>query len=174
MTIITKNGDQGKTSLYGGKKVYKDDLFVEAYGSLDELSSFIGLVVNFLKKEKDFFISLQKDLYQIMAFLALAPVDISYLKEKIILIEKTTESEEKKLPKINQFILPTGALISSWFHVLRVICRRAERRVVSLRKNKIISQKDWLMIIVFLNRLSDLFFILARKYNQKKDILVKA
>lgn len=173
MSIVTKNGDGGKTSLFGGKKVYKDDLLVEAYGSLDELSSFIGLVINFVKKEKNLLLSLQKDLYQIMAFLAKAPIKIDSLKEKTQLIEEIIEKEEKKLLKVNQFILPTGSPAVSWFHILRVICRRIERRVISLRKRKNISQKELLIIVSFLNRLSDLFFILARKYNQEKEILVR-
>lgn len=173
MTIVTKNGDGGKTSLFGGKKVYKDNLLVEAYGSIDELSSFVGLIANFVNKEKDFLVSLQKDLYQIMAFLAAAPIKIDFLREKTQLIEKVIEKEEKKLFKLNKFILPTGSSTSSWFHILRVICRRSERRIVSLRKVKDISSKELLIIISFLNRLSDLFFIFSRKYNKKKEILVK-
>ena len=173
MTIVTKNGDCGKTSLFGGKRVYKDNPLVEAYGSLDELSSFVGLVANFVNKEKDFLVSLQKDFYQMMAFLAGACVNLTFLKEKTALFEKIIKEEEKKLAKINQFILPTGSLESSWFHVLRAICRRVERKVVGLRKKKKPRQKELLIIISFLNRLSDLFFILSRKYNQEKEILVK-
>lgn len=173
MSIVTKNGDEGKTSLFGGKKVSKDDPLIEAYGSLDELSSFIGLAICYIKEKKDFFLSLQKDLYQIMAFLAKAPVKITSLQEKTQTIEKMIQSEEKRLPKINQFILPSGSISSCWFHILRVICRRSERQIVGLRKKKIISHKQLLMIIAFLNRLSDLFFIYARKKNQEKEILVK-
>lgn len=173
MTIVTKNGDGGKTSLFGGKKVYKDNLLVEAYGSIDELSSFVGLVANFIKKERYFLVSLQKDFYQIMAFLAAAPIKVDFLREKTQSIEKIIEKEENKLLKVNQFVLPTGSTTSSWFHVLRVICRRSERRIVSLRKIKNISSKELSIIISFLNRLSDLFFIFSRKYNKKKEILVK-
>lgn len=173
MTIVTKNGDQGKTSLFGGEKVSKDYPLIEAYGSLDELSSFIGLALCYIKEKKDFFLSLQKDLYQIMAFLAKAPVKITPLQEKTQTIEKIIQSEEKRLSKINQFILPSGSVSSCWFHTLRVICRRAERRIVNLQRKKTIPHKQLLIIIAFLNRLSDLFFIYARKKNQEKEVLVK-
>ena len=167
MPIYTKTGDNGTTALYGGKRLLKSDLQVEAYGSIDELTSFIGLVVNKLinRKDKLFLISLQKDLYQIMAVLSGANIDLKFLfGEKVLTFENKIDESEKKLPKLNKFILPGGTEISSWFHILRVICRRAERNVVRFDNN--------IIIIKYLNRLSDLLFVMARTYGKDKEIIL--
>lgn len=167
MPIYTKTGDDGTTVLYGGKRLLKSDLQVEAYGSIDELTSFIGLVVNKLinRKDKFFLISLQKDLYQIMAVLSGANIDSKFLfEEKVLTFENKIDELEKKLPKLNKFILPGGTEISSWFHILRVICRRAERNVVRFNNN--------IIIVKYLNRLSDFLFIMARNYGKNKEIVL--
>lgn len=167
MPIYTKTGDDGTTALYGGKRLLKSDLQVEAYGSIDELTSFIGLVVNKLinRKDKFFLISLQKDLYQIMAVLSGASIDPKFLfGEKVLTFENKIDELEKKLPKLNKFILPGGTEISSWFHILRVICRRAERNVVRFDNN--------IIIVKYLNRLSDLLFVMARTYGKDKEIIL--
>ena len=167
MSIYTKTGDDGTTAIYGGKKLLKSDLQVEAYGSIDELTSFIGLVLNKLinRKDKLFLISLQKDLYQIMAVLSGANIDLKFLfGEKVLTFENKIDELEKKLPRLNKFILPGGTEISSWFHILRVICRRAERNVVRFNNNVI--------IVKYLNRLSDLLFVMARNYGKNKEIVL--
>lgn len=166
MPIYTRTGDKGLTSLYGGKRVSKSDVQIEAYGSIDELSSFIGLVVSKIKnkEDKNFLIELQKDFYKIMAVLSGAKVDLDFLESKISDFENRINLLDKKLPRLKRFILPGGTEVSSWWHILRVICRRAERKVIKH------SQK--LKIIKYLNRLSDLFFTQARIYNQGKEILV--
>lgn len=167
MSIYTKTSDDGMTALYGGKRLLKSDLQVEAYGSIDELTSFIGLVVNKLinRKDKFFLISLQKDLYQIMAVLSGANIDPKFLfEEKVPTFENKIDELEKKLPKLNKFILPGGTEISSWFHILRVICRRAERNVVRFNNN--------IIIVKYLNRLSDLLFVIARTYGKNKEIVL--
>ena len=167
MLIYTKTGDDGTTAIYGGKRLLKSDLQVEAYGSIDELTSFIGLVVNKLinKKDKLFLISLQKDLYQIMAVLSGAKTDIQFLFEKKVLsFENEIDKLEKKLPKLDKFILPGGTEISSWLHILRVICRRAERNVVRFNNDMI--------IVKYLNRLSDLLFVMARNYGKNKEMVL--
>lgn len=167
MPIYTKTGDKGTTSLYGGKRVPKSDFQIEAYGSIDELSSFIGLVVNYLKdkSERDFLISLQKDSYKIMASLSGAKVDLSFLEERITGFEKQIDDLDKKLPRLTRFILPGGNELSAWFHILRVICRRAERKVIRH------SQKE-LAVIKYLNRLSDLFFTIARLHGRGEEVVV--
>lgn len=167
MSIYTKTGDDGTTALYGGKRLLKSDLQVEAYGSIDELTSFIGLVVNKLinRKDKFFLISLQKDLYQIMAVLSGANINTKFLfGEKVLTFENKIDELEKKLPKLNKFILPGGTEISSWFHILRVICRRAERNVVRFDNN--------IVIVKYLNRLSDLLFVMARTYGKDKEVIL--
>lgn len=167
MPIYTKTGDKGITSLFGGKRVSKSDVQIEAYGSIDELSSFVGLVVNILKRksDKEFLVNLQKDFYKIMASLSGAKIDLVFLEKKIFDFEEQINNLDKKLPKLKRFILPGGSEISSWFHILRAICRRAERKVIKY------NQKE-LRIIKYLNRLSDLFFTLARYYNREKEVVV--
>ena len=158
MPIYTRTGDKGETSLYGGKRISKADCQVETYGSIDELTSFIGLLVSKVKKsnDKELLINIQKDLYQIMSFLS-----------------------GEKLPKLNKFILPGGNEISSLFHVVRVLCRKAERRNIDFfnqpfdfAQDKSTINNQQLTIIKYLNRLSDLFFTLARKYGQRQEVVL--
>lgn len=171
MAISTKTGDQGLTSLYNGKQVSKSDPSIEALGEIDELSSFIGLVRGKInnKEEKRFLIIIQKDLYKIMAVLAGKYDPLTKLKKNLKIIERLIEEKEKKLPKIKRFLLPGETSLSSWFHILRSICRRGERKVVGYLGKKELKNKK--IIFQYLNRLSDWFFIMARNY-QKKEILV--
>lgn len=164
MPIYTKTGDLGMTSLYGGKRISKADCQVETYGSIDELTSYIGLVVVKLKSKKDriFLIEIQRDLYQIMSFLSGAKVDLLKLEKKVTGFEKKIDEIEKKLPKLNKFILPGSNETSSLFQILRVLCRKAERRNIGQN----------LVIIKYLNRLSDLFFDLARKYGKNNEVVL--
>ncbi len=167
MPIYTKTGDDGTTSLIGGKRVLKCDPQVEAYGSIDELSAFMGLIIGKIRNEKErsFLTLIQKDLHQIMACLAgeeLKTLTLG-LETRIGEMEKIMDKLDKKLPKINKFILTQGGESSCWLQILRTVCRRTERRIVDFKNEKI--------IIKYLNRLSDFFFILGRFYN-KKEILV--
>lgn len=179
MPIYTKNGDKGQTYLFGGKKVLKSDNIIEAIGSVDELNSFIGLLVVKLKnkKDKDFLIELQKDLYQIMSILSGGKEDGDFLEEKVLFFEKKIDEIEKKLSPLNKFIIPGGTEISSLFHILRVICRRTERAVVRCFSNHQLpitnhhpqTTSHQLLITKYLNRLSDLFFVFARFYGKNKE-----
>jgi cob(I)alamin adenosyltransferase len=173
MSIYTRTGDDGTTSLNGGKRISKADCQIETYGSIDELTSYIGLVVVKLKdkKQKEILIGIQKDLYKIMSFLSGAKIDISPLEKKVNYFEREIDSIEKKLPKLNKFIIPGGNEISSLFQILRVLCRKAERKNIDFFNKKLIS-KDELEIIKYLNRLSDLFFDLARKNGKKQEIVL--
>lgn len=161
MPIYTKTGDKGDTSLFGGKRVAKSDLQVEACGQIDELSSFLGLIIAKLEAapEKEFLTGIQKDLYHIMASLS-GDKEIINLGTKISEFEKRMDDIEKHEPKLNKFILPQGNEIASLFHIARTICRRAERAVIRYFER----DKD-LEIIMYLNRLSDLLFMFARFYN---------
>lgn len=172
MSIYTKTGDDGTTSLYGGKRVLKSDPIIEACGTIDELTSFIGLVKSRLKtsdKNKIFLLSIQKDLYEIMAVLAGAKSPIVDLNQRVKLFEQKIDKIMLQLPKIDSFILSGGTEISAWFHILRIICRRAERRIVS----SLTINNQQLTVVKYLNRLSDLFFTLSRWYGRNKEIIIK-
>lgn len=174
MSIYTKTGDKGTTALFGGKRVSKSNLQIEAYGSVDELSSFLGLLIYKLKPTtyKLFLIDIQKDLYKIMAHLAGAKVKLSYLENKVKLFENKIDELEDKLPKLTRFILPGGNELSAWFHILRVVCRRCERTVVKFfSSNEAMKQFNNGAILKYLNRLSDFFFTLARWQNKGKDLM---
>lgn len=173
MPIYTRTGDAGMTGLFGGKRISKADCQVETYGSIDELTSYIGLVVVKLKNKKDalFLIEIQRDLYQIMSFLSEAKIDLSILEKKVSVFEKTIDEIEKKLPKLNKFILPGGNEISSLFQIVRVLCRKAERRNIDYFNSKQITDSE-LRIIKYLNRLSDLFFDFARKYGKNNEVVL--
>lgn len=172
MKIYTREGDGGKTLLFGGKKILKSDNIIEAIGTIDEFNAFIGYLVFKLKnkRHKDFLINIQKDLYKIMSILSGAKLGKNFLKEKVLMFEKEIDKVNKKLPNLNRFIIPGGTEISSLFHILRVICRRTERCIARCyfadQLNKNLSEA-----IIYFNRLSDLFFIFARFYNKKKEIL---
>ena len=173
MSIYTRTGDAGTTGLFGGKRISKSDCQIETYGSIDELTSYIGLAVVKLKnkKEADFLVQIQKDLYQIMGFLSGAKTDLLFLENRVLTFEKNIDLIEKKLPKLNKFILPGGNELSSWFHILRVICRRAERIFVEyFENNRTMKQSN--NILMYLNRLSDLFFDLARKYGKNNEVVL--
>lgn len=169
MPIYTKTGDRGTTALYGGKRVSKSDIQVEAYGTVDELSSFIGLTASKLGKipDREILIGIQKDLYLIMANLSGSKTDLAPLEARISEFEKHIDDMDTVLPKLTKFIIPGGSEESSWFQVLRVLARRAERKVVGLAGD------GYEMPIKYLNRLSDLFFTLARFHNKNREIILK-
>jgi len=173
MPIYTRTGDAGTTSLYGGKRISKADCQIETYGSIDELTSYIGLVVVKLKnkKETDLLVKIQKDLYQIMGFLSGAKTDLLFLENRVLTFEKNIDLIEEKLPKLTKFIIPGGNEISSLFQILRVLCRKAERRNIDFF-NKTTINDDQLITIKYLNRLSDLFFDLARKYGKNNEVVL--
>ena len=168
--VIVKYDNVG-LKLYStdGKRISKADPQIFACGSLDELSSFIGLTISETGKEKKLLSEIQIDLYQIMAFLSGGKSKITTLNHRIKLFEQNIDEISKKLPKLNCFILPQGTKIAAWFHVLRTVCRRAERVVVGYYNQDIRTNPT---VLVYLNRLSDLFFVLARKYNQNQEINV--
>jgi len=173
MPIYTRTGDSGTTSLYGGKRISKADCQIETYGSIDELTSYIGLVVVKLKnkKETDLLVEIQKDLYQIMGFLSGAKTDLLFLENRVLTFEKNIDLIEEKLPKLTKFIIPGGNEISSLFQILRVLCRKAERKNIDFFNKTTINSKQ-LIIIKYLNRLSDLFFDLARKYGKNNEVVL--
>ncbi len=175
MPIYTRTGDKGTTSLFNGKRISKSDPRVEAYASADELTTLIGFASVSIKdkKDKNLLLSVQKDIYQIMSYLAGAKIPIVYLSDRVKLFEQIIDKSLSKLPKLNRFLLPGGTETSSRLHLCRISCRTAERRVVfSLKKDSNKKVREIAKYILpYLNRLSDLFFALARKYNRGKEIV---
>ncbi|OLS16477.1 MAG: Cob(I)yrinic acid a,c-diamide adenosyltransferase [Candidatus Heimdallarchaeota archaeon LC_3] len=175
MKIYTKSGDEGQTSLFGGLRVSKNDLRVQAYGELDELNSSISISLHYVKTEKiKFFLqNLQHLLFSIGSDLA-TPFSEKKLRESIHLdckgLTKKLEDEidfwETQLSPLKSFIVPGGSIGASHLHFLRTNCRRAERIIIQLSKSEDINKS----IIPYINRLSDLFFVLARAENHSLDI----
>ena len=179
--IYTKRGDDGKTELGNGKRVEKFSARVESYGTVDELNSLIGTITCMdistnLKKSLEF---IQNDLFDVGADLCLPQNDMKNGNSQTLRLEKSLtlrlESEiddmNKTIDPIRSFVLPGGNEIASRLHLCRTICRRAERRVAELMRNEEINSE----VLKYLNRLSDWFFVAARKSNDngKKDILWK-
>jgi len=169
MAIYTRTGDDGTTSLYGGRRLSKADIQVEAYGSVDELTSALGILITYIQKkeEKEFVKNIQEDLHVIMGFLAQAPTNLSSQEKKIQLFEKRVDTLTTHLSPLTHFILPQGSLPSCWAHMARAICRRAERSIICYyQKKHLVEKKESLIIIKFMNRLSDLLFTYARTFNE--------
>ena len=170
MKIYTKTGDTGTTSLFGGKRVSKDDLRVEVYGNVDELNSLIGLCRSLNRaKELDRILNeIQNDLFKIGADLA---TPITYVKGKtvrvghseVIHLEHHIDCIDSNLVPLKNFILPGGTRSAAMLHVARSVCRRTERLVVRLAR----SETARISTVTYLNRLSDLLFVLARWVNAR-------
>lgn len=172
MKIYTKTGDGGKTSLIGGTKVFKSSPRIEAYGTVDELNSYIGLVSDFSNNDhvKDILKEIQDRLFTIGSELACDPgketrMSLPDLHETDVeLLEKEMDKMDEELPVMKHFILPGGLPVVSFAHVARCVCRRAERCCVNLREKE---EKVDGLIIKYLNRLSDYLFTLARFLGMK-------
>ena len=168
MSIVTKGGDKGETSLLGGQRVPKTDSRIEAYGSVDELNAAIGVALTYAKNDnvKDILHQVLNDLFRIGAELAAVGTKFTNFPKisetHTNVIEEEVYRVESELPKQTSFILPTGNESAAHLHLARAICRRAERRVLALEK---VNPE----IVKYLNRLSDLLFIYARLENDGKD-----
>ncbi|MCF8260883.1 MAG: cob(I)yrinic acid a,c-diamide adenosyltransferase [Melioribacteraceae bacterium] len=175
MKIYTKTGDEGKTSLFGGKRVWKDDLRIEAYGNVDELNSLLGLAEAEITQTevKTIIHSLQNRLFDLGSDLA-SPVHEGKSYSHIPRINKSySESIEKliddldcKLDPLKNFILPGGTKGAAILHNARTVCRRVERSIIKLDREENIGDE----IKVFINRISDFLFVLARYVNKINGI----
>lgn len=170
MKIYTKTGDLGQTGLFGGERVSKDSLRIEAYGTVDELNSVLGIAAVEAKGDgvKELLITIQNRLFSLGS--DLATPDSEKNKKLNILrvpenyaadIEQAIDFYNDQMPELRVFILPGGSKAAAYLHLARTVCRRAERRVVALNMGEEINKN----IVIFLNRLSDLFFVLARYEN---------
>lgn len=173
MKIYTKTGDKGKTSLFGGNRVPKYHLRIEAYGTVDELNSYIGLIRDQKtdKHTSKILLKIQHELFTLGAMLA-TPSEKKILKNgkerlniskinttSVTLLENEIDTMNEILPKMTHFILPGGHQTVSFCHIARCICRRAERIATQLSDENYVEEE----ILVYLNRLSDYLFVLARK-----------
>jgi len=165
MKIYTKTGDQGSTSLFGGKRVSKADLRIDTYGTVDELNSWVGVLrdqsVNQYRKE--ILVEIQDRLFTIGSILATEPentkVKIPSLAESDIeLLENRMDEMDAILPPMRFFVLPGGHTSVSFGHVARTVCRRAERLVIALSQTEKVDP----LVIKYMNRLSDYLFMLCR------------
>ena len=174
--IYTKIGDKGSTQLGDGKMVNKDSLRVDAYGSVDEANATIGLsILRTNIKIKKILKIVQNDLFDLGADLCIPDKKntqkLKITKDRVDYIEEKIDNFNKELSSLNSFILPGGSESSTYLHIARTVTRRAERKIVALSKKEKINS----VTIIYLNRLSDLLFVLARYTNNKgkKDILWK-
>lgn len=167
MPIYTKTGDKGKTGLFSGIRVSKASPRIEAIGMVDELNSVIGFAISNIKNQKSNItkelIEIQKDLFVIGSALANPSQKISLLK-RVKEFENLIDKMTKELPPLFNFILPGGGKAGSALHLARTVARRAERRVVELSKKEKV-QGD---LIIYINRLSDLFLTMSRFVNHKE------
>jgi len=173
MKIYTKTGDKGLTSLIGGSRVPKYHIRIESYGTVDELNSYLGLIAcqDILLHDKQILKQIQDRLFTIGASLATDPEKSTMaipdlIQADIDLLENEMDAMDKQLPALKHFILPGGSNSVSFCHLARCVCRRAERLTVQLAQHSPVDEK----VIVYLNRLSDYLFVLARKIGQQQQL----
>jgi cob(I)alamin adenosyltransferase len=173
MKIYTRTGDDGETGLFGGGRVSKDHPRVQAYGDVDELNAALGLAraVEIMPRIDEVLVPIQRDLFSLGALLATpAPEKVKHYLEKARIdevrveeLERAIDDGEKEVEPLRAFVLPGGTPKSAALHLARTICRRAERHVIALRRETELPQ----IVIRYLNRLSDLLFVLARVANRR-------
>jgi cob(I)alamin adenosyltransferase len=173
MKIYTKTGDQGTTALFGGTRVPKHHIRIDSYGTVDELNSHLGLIrdQDIQQHYKDILIHIQDRLFTVGAILATDPkkailkngkerLNIPKISEaNIALLEQEMDTMNMELPQMTHFVLPGGHQTVSFCHIARCVCRRAERLAAALNELEPIDAKA----LIYLNRLSDYLFVLARK-----------
>jgi cob(I)alamin adenosyltransferase len=169
--IYTKTGDEGETALFGGTRVLKSDARVDAYGEVDELNAWLGLARSQQPgAEIDAMLeAMQRDLFAIGAALADPRRKIAARVEKAVLsadaigrLEEWIDGLEASLPPLRRFLLPGGSAAGAALHVARTVCRRAERRIVALGPDAVEP-----IVLTYMNRISDLLFVLARSANHR-------
>jgi len=182
--VYTRTGDSGKTGLVGGKRLPKDHSRIEAYGTVDELNSVLGIVLSYLmqkeaseqrKKLGIILEAIQQKLFDIGSELATLPGDeyegqVNLKHEDVLWIEGIIDEMNKELKPLKSFILPGGTPLNSFLHLARTVCRRTEREIVKLNNIDLVSPE----IIKFINRLSDLLFVTGRwvteTLNEKENL----
>ena len=172
MKIYTKKGDTGKTALFGGSTTEKNDIRIHAYGTVDELNSVVGMTLSYKISDigNTILAQVQNDLFVVGATLATPDPDKSRIpnigQNEIEQLEEWIDRLEEDLDTLKSFILPGGTGAGSTLHFARTVCRRAERHTVELKQQEEIPPSA----IVYLNRLSDLLFVLARYENKEQNL----
>jgi len=173
MKIYTKKGDSGTTGLIGGTRILKSSLRIEAYGTVDELNSYIGLIrdQDIAMQLKEQLLEIQDRLFTIGSSLAADPEKSTMkipdlLESDIASLENWIDSMNVELPEMKFFILPGGHTTVSFCHVTRCVCRRAERIIVDLKQHEFVAD----LVLMYVNRLSDYLFVLARKIAKDLNI----
>lgn len=170
--IYTKTGDEGNTALFGGKRLPKSHVRIEAYGTIDELNAFVGLLRDHLEDPppRARLFEIQNRLFDLGSYLAANPekqlIQLTLRETDIQDLEADIDEMEKSLPPLKNFILPGGHPVLSYCHLARCVCRRAERQVVALHLHEEVNP----LALQYLNRLSDYFFVLGRKLAQDLGI----
>ncbi|HEV8254800.1 MAG TPA: cob(I)yrinic acid a,c-diamide adenosyltransferase [Vicinamibacteria bacterium] len=173
MKIYTRTGDAGETSLLGGKRVRKDDLRVAAYGEVDELNAAVAVAeaAGLDARARALLQEIQRDLFAIGALLADPGRGVAAKREKtrigaeaVARLEEEIDRREARLPRLRAFILPGGAPGAAQLHLARGVCRRAERAVIALARRERVAAD----VLAYLNRLSDLLFVMARDENRRR------
>ena len=170
--IYTKTGDKGETSLIGGTRVPKYNIRIEAYGTIDELNSYIGLISSqdIDKHYKDILLIIQHKLFAAESLLACDSEEASkklpgIIAEDITILETEIDKMNEALPELHSFIIPGGNSVVSYCHIARCICRRAERITTKILLDYPVDE----FVLKYLNRLSDYLFVLARKIANDSD-----
>lgn len=167
MKIYTKTGDAGETGLFGGQRVAKNHTRIEAYGTLDELNAFVGLLRDAATEAtvRDTLFEVQNRLFSLGAYLATPPkpdgtliMELDIRPEDVALLEAAMDAMDAELEPLRNFILPGGHTTVSYAHLARTVCRRAERLCVAMQQTEALDPR----LVQYLNRLSDYFFVLAR------------
>ena len=173
MKIYTRTGDKGQTGLLGGQRVGKDHLRLEAYGTIDELNTHLGMLRDLSPDRNALVVGIQEKLFGIGSRLASASdADADkfhvpqLIEEDILALEQAMDAMDKELPEMRNFILPGGHPAISQAHICRTVCRRAERLVVRLAAQEAIPE----IIVRYLNRLSDLLFVVARDLHRSLGV----
>ena len=162
--IYTRKGDEGLTSLVGGKRVSKANPRIDAYGTIDELNSFIACLIETVNGEdRDFLLRTQSNLFTLGSYIAseTGTMDCLISEEEINLVESAIDRMDIQLPPLKSFILPGGCQGSAFANVCRTVCRRAERCMIKINRSGKIDQNA----MQYINRLSDFFFVFSRKQN---------
>jgi cob(I)alamin adenosyltransferase len=174
--IYTKAGDGGETTLGDGARVLKCSSRVAAYGDVDELNAVLGLISGLADDDRELIRSIQNDLFDVGADLCVPPAANESVTDALRIspvqaerLEREIDRRNERLQPLRSFVLPGGTPASAWLHFARTVCRRAERGVVALTQTEPVNPN----VVVYLNRLSDLLFVMARVANEdgKKDVL---
>jgi cob(I)alamin adenosyltransferase len=167
--LYSREGDTGRTSLSGGRHVMKNSFRIHAFGTIEELNSYFGIVLSQLKDKRlaDFIHTVQRDLISIGGHLAGAQIDFSMLPTHVTDMEYLIDSLAEQMPPQDKFTLPEGTERAAYFYLARAVTRRAERELVALSEEEPIDDR----ILAFFNRLSDLFFVMAKYVNFKAGVV---